>query len=173
MHKLIGSQENERGDMSQLQQDLKKKNPFEQAEQEAILNLLRTSDLFQNRFGRLFRKYELTESQYNVLRILRGEGKPLPSLEIANRMIQVVPAITGLIDRLEKQELVVRKRCESDRRVVYVELAPRAKKLLQQLDGPVRDLHSQLIGHLSPGELKDLSRLLEKARSRMVTEQDQ
>ncbi len=80
---------------SRLQDELKKKRPFELAEQEAILNILRTSDLFQNRFGRLLREYDLTQSQYNVLRILRGEGKPMPCLEIGDRMIQVVPAMTG------------------------------------------------------------------------------
>lgn len=71
----------------QLQRELKKKRPFESPEQEAVLNILRTNDQFQNRFGRLFREYGLTPSQYNVLRILRGEGKPMPCLEIGERMI--------------------------------------------------------------------------------------
>ena len=78
-----------------LQRELKKRGPFESLEQEAMLNLLRTNDQFQNQFGRLFRENGLTSSQYNVLRILRGEGKPMPCLEVADRMIQVVPAITG------------------------------------------------------------------------------
>lgn len=150
---------------SRLQSELKKKRPFESLHQEALLNLVRTNDQFQNRFGRLFREYGLTGSQYNVLRILRGEGKPLPSQEIAERMIQVVPAMTGLIDRLEKQELVERERCTKDRRVVYVRLTPKALKLLDKLDGPVMDLHLRLTGHLTQAELKELSRLLEKARS--------
>lgn len=150
---------------SRLQLELKKKGTFESPEQEAMLNVLRTSDEFQNRFGRLFREYDLTASQYNVLRILRGEGKPLPSLEIADRMIQVVPAITGLIDRLEKAELVARHRCEQDRRVVYVEITKKALKILSEMDEPLIDLHRSLIGHLTRKELKDLIRLLEKARA--------
>jgi len=148
-----------------LQRELKKRQPFESPEVEAILNILRTGDQFQNRFGRLFREYGLTTSQYNVLRILRGEGKPMPSLEIADRMIQVVPAITGLIDRLEKQELVKRERCTEDRRVVYVELTKKAVKLLKEIDEPDVALHKQLIGHLTRKELKELSRLLEKSRT--------
>ena len=129
-----------------------------------MLNLLRTNDQFQNQFGRLFREYGLTSSQYNVLRILRGEGKPMPCLEVADRMIQVVPAITGLIDRLEKQELVNRERCTEDRRVVYIEITRKALTLLKQMDEPVNELHERLIGHLTRAELKELSRLLEKAR---------
>ena len=149
---------------SRLQRELRKKRPFESPEQEAVLNILRTNDQFQNRFGRLFREYGLTSSQYNVLRILRGEGKPLPCLEIGDRMIQVVPAMTGLLDRLEKQELIQRERCTADRRVVYVEITKKGIDLLKQLDQPVSDLHQHLIGHLNRTELKELSRLLEKAR---------
>ena len=147
-----------------LQLELKKKRPFESAEQEAVLNILRTDDQFQNRFGRLFREYGLTPSQYNILRILRGEGKPLPCLEIGERMIQLVPAMTGLIDRLEKQELVTRERCIEDRRVIYIQITKKALKLLKKMDTPVMDLHQQLIGHLSRSEQRELSRLLEKAR---------
>lgn len=155
---------------SRLQVELKKKQPFEFAEQEAILNILRTSDQFQNRFGRLLREYDLTQSQYNVLRILRGQGKPMPCLEISDRMIQVVPAMTGLLDRLEKQGLVQRERCTEDRRVVYVELTDAARKLLERMDNPVMELHTQLIGHLTQAELKELSRLLEKARASVQSE---
>lgn len=154
---------------SNLQQELRKKQPFDSLEQAAILNILRTSDIFHNQFGKLFREYGLTPSQYNVLRILRGEGKPMPSLEIASRMVQVVPAITGLLDRLQAQELVKRKRCTEDRRVVYIEITPKALKLLKQIDEPDLELHQKLIGHLSKDELRELSRLLEKARTSLTS----
>src|SRR5207302_4636444 len=119
-----------------LQAELKKRRPFESPEQEVILNLLRTSDRIQIRFARLFREHGLTPSQYNILRILRGEGKPLPILEIADRMVTVVPGITGLIDRLEQAGLVERRRCPDDRRVVYVALRDKSMELLAELDGP-------------------------------------
>ncbi len=155
---------------NKLQDELKKKRPFESPEQEAALNLLRTSDRLQNRFLRLFRQYSVTPSQYNVLRILRGEGKPMPCLEIAERMVQVVPAMTGLIDRLEKQKLVHRDRCTEDRRVIYIALTDQGKKLLAELDEPVLELHRSLLGHLSEAELKELSRLLEKARQNVAND---
>src|SRR4029078_3938966 len=110
--------------MSSLQQEIKKKEPFELPEQEAMLNILRTADQLQIRFVRLFRKFGLTPQQYNILRILRGEGRPLPILEIGARMITGGPGITGLIDRLEAAGLVERKRCDQDRRVIYVAIAP-------------------------------------------------
>ena len=130
-----------------------------------MLNILRSNDLFQNRVIRFFRQYKLTPPQYNILRILRGEGKPLPSLEIADRLIQVVPAITGLVDRLEKAEFITRRRCEQDRRVVYVEITSKALKVLQKIDEPLNQMHEELLGHLSRAEKKELIRLLEKARA--------
>src|ERR1700730_690886 len=105
-----------------LQHELKKKRPFESPAQEAALSLLRTNDQLQIRFARLFREHGLTPSQYNVLRILRGEGQPLPVLEIAARTVTVVPGITGLIDRLEQAGFVHRERFVSDRRVIYVKI---------------------------------------------------
>jgi DNA-binding MarR family transcriptional regulator len=149
---------------TKLQQELKKKRPFDSPEQEAALNILRTSDQLQIRFVRLLREYGLTSSQYNVLRILRGEGNPLPILEIASRTITVVPGITGLIDRLQQAGFVRRLRCEQDRRVIYVALTDQAIKTLAALDEPLVTLHRKLLGHLSQSELKDLIRLLEKVR---------
>src|SRR6266849_10874703 len=147
-----------------LQHELKKKRPFESPEQEAALSVLRTSDQLQIRFARLLREHGLTPSQYNILRILRGEGKPLPILEIASRTITVVPGITGLIDRLERGGFVHRLRCEKDRRVIYVALTDQGTKTLADLDEPLLILHRKLMGHLSQGESKELIRLLEKVR---------
>src|SRR5690242_20263084 len=147
-----------------LQHELKKRRPFESPEQEAALSVLRTGDQLQIRFARLLREHGLTPSQYNVLRILRGEGRPLPILEIASRTITVVPGITGLIDRLERAGFVHRVRCEDDRRVIYVALTDQGTRTLADLDEPLLALHRKLMGHLSQGDLKDLIRLLEKLR---------
>jgi len=96
---------------------------------------------------------------------LRGEGKPLPILEIASRTITVVPGITGLIDRLEQAGFVNRLRCDKDRRVIYVVLTDHGMTTLAALDEPLNDLHHKLLGHLSQAELKELIRLLEKLRA--------
>jgi DNA-binding MarR family transcriptional regulator len=156
-----------------LQHELKKKRPFESPEEEALLSVVRTSDRLQIRFARLLREYGLTSpTQYNILRILRGEGQPLPILEIASRTITVVPGITGLIDRLEQAGFVNRLRCEKDRRVIYVALTDQGMTTLAALDEPLVALHHKLVGHLSQGELKELIRLLEKVREPLVGTDD-
>src|SRR3984885_5718943 len=151
-----------------LQHELKKKRPFASPLEEALLSVVRTSDRLHIRFARLLREHGLTPSQYNVLRILRGEGKPLPILEIASRTITVVPGITGLIDRLERAGFVNRLRCEKDRRVIYVALTDQGMTTLATLDEPLVALHHTLVGHLSQGELKELIRLLEKVREALA-----
>src|ERR1700688_3541227 len=156
-----------------LQHELKKKRPFESPEEEALLSVVRTSDQLQIRFARLLREFVLTSpTQNNILRILRGEGKPLPILEIASRTITVVPGITGLIDRLERAGFVHRLRCEKDRRVIYVALTDQATKTLADLDEPLLAMNRKLMGHLSQGELKELIRLLEKLREPLAGTED-
>jgi len=147
-----------------LQRELGKKNPFESPEKEAMLNIVRTSDQFQNRLGKLFRSFGLTGSQHNVLRILRGEGRPMQCMEIRSRMIHIVPAMTGLLDRLANDGFVTRTRCEQDGRVIYVDLTTKARTVLEKIDEPLTAMYRECLGHLSRAELEQLSSLLEKAR---------
>jgi DNA-binding MarR family transcriptional regulator len=151
-----------------LQHELKKKRPFASLDQEVLLNILRTNDQFQIRLERLFRQFGLTSSQYNVLRILRGEGDSLPITEIASRTVTVVPGMTGLIDRLETAEMVRRDRSAEDRRVIYVEITPKALEVLAKLDKPLMELHAQMVGGLNDTEKRDIVRLMEKLRSSLA-----
>jgi len=151
-----------------LQHELKKKRPFASLDQEVLLNILRTNDQLQIRLERLFRQFGLTSSQYNVLRILRGEGDSLPITEIASRTVTVVPGMTGLIDRLESAEMVRRDRSAEDRRVIYVEITPKALEVLAKLDKPLMELHAQMVGGLNDTEKRDIVRLMEKLRSSLA-----
>ncbi len=147
-----------------LREELKKRGPFDSVEQEATLSILRTSDLLDNRLARLLREHGLTMSQYNVLRILRGEGGPLPCLEIAQRMIQVAPAITRVIDQLLDLQLITKTQSEQDRRVYSIEMTPAATRLLAKIDKPLLDLHEKLLAGASRNDLKTLIRILEAVR---------
>ncbi|MFN3193107.1 MAG: MarR family winged helix-turn-helix transcriptional regulator [Aureliella sp.] len=148
-----------------LRSELKKRKPFDSVEQEATLALMRTSDLLENRLARLLREYGLTLTQYNVLRILRGEGKPMPCLEVAERMIQVAPAITRVIDQLLKLKLITKTQSDQDRRVFEVELTPNAAKLLKKMDQPVLDLHASLLSGVKKSDLRSLIQALELIRA--------
>jgi len=104
-----------------------------------------------------------------VLRILRGAGENgLPTLEIAERMIEEAPGITRLIDRLEGKKLVKRERCKKDRRRVWCQITKDGLALLEKLDTPVREAERAL-GSLSSTELTQLVALLDRARSGFQT----
>ena len=150
--------------MSKLQEDLRRTKPFELQQQEVVIRVLRTNELFQPQVGKLFKSFGLTQPQYNILRILRGAGERLPSLEIAKRMINVAPAITNLIDKLEKRGLVKRERSTKDRRVLYINLTAEGLALTNKIDAPNLDMHMDLVGHLTEEEGAQLLALLEKAR---------
>jgi len=147
-----------------LQQEIGKRQPFELPEQEAWLNLQRSAEHLSGDFDHLFKRHGLSTAQHNVLRILRGHAKPVPSLSIASQMVARVPDITRLVDRLEAAGLVARTRCEEDRRVVYVSITQKGLDVLASLDRPVIELHRSQLGHMTKKELAELNRLLEKAR---------
>ena len=151
-----------------LQAEIKKRRPFSQPGEEAYLNLLRTESMLSAHFESLFKRHRLTGPKYNVLRILRGAKmngeQALPCLEVAERMITRVPDITRLVDRLVTRGLVARRKSSEDRRVVWVSITTAGLKALEALDRPTRSVLQQALGHLTTGELSQLSRLLEKAR---------
>lgn len=148
-----------------LQDEIKKRKPFDSVEQEATLAIMRTSDLLENRIARLLREYNLTLSQYNVLRILRGEGEPMPCLEVADRMIQVAPAITRVMDQLLALGLITKTQSDQDRRVFEIELTQDALRLLKKIDQPILDLHASLLSNVAKADLATLIRLLDAVRA--------
>ena len=152
--------------VSRIQQEIKQKRPFGSKAQEATIGLMRTADLVRRAVGHIVEPCGITPQQYNVLRILRGAGENgLPTLEIAERMIEETPGITRLIDRLETKRLVSRKRCKEDRRRVWCRITPEGLALLDKLDGPIRDADSLALGSLTSKELTQLVSLLDRARS--------
>ncbi len=152
---------------SRLQQEIKQSKPFRSTAQEASLGLLRTVDVLKRRMAALIEPHGITGQQYNVLRILRGAGSDgLPTLEIAERMIEQAPGITRLLDRLETKRLVHRERCPEDRRQVTCRITASGLTLLGRLDEVVNGADETLISDLTPAEQKQLIRLLDRIRDR-------
>ena len=133
----------------------------------AFLDLQRTCDLLARGPAQILKNEDLSPTQYNVLRILRGSPDGLPCGEIANRMITRDPDITRLLDRLEKRSLISRWRESKDRRVVLARITPNGLKLLTRLDQPVEEAHRKQLGHLGKDRLRALAELLAAARARV------
>ena len=138
-------------------------------EEGVFLDLLRTCDLLSRGPAQLLKSEDLSPTQYNVLRILRGAPPAgLPCGEIASRMITRDPDITRLLDRLEKQALISRCREAEDRRMVVARIATKGLKLLARLDQPVQEIHRKQLGHLGGAKLKELQGLLASARTKVA-----
>ena len=92
-----------------LAQEIGKKQPFESAEEEAFLNIVRTANVLTSDAARFIKRYGLSEPQYNALRILRGHGpRGVPSQTIGEQLVSQVPDITRLVDRLVRAGLAER-----------------------------------------------------------------
>lgn len=144
--------------MTKLQKEIKQKKPFRSRRHEAVLAIVRTADVLKRRW-RIAEEWGVTGQQYNVLRILRGSHpEPLPTMEIASRMIENTPGITGLIDRLEEKGLVKRARDAEDRRCSRCSITEKGLALLRQMDPSVDRNEEEALAML---EAKDLDRLIE------------
>ena len=150
-----------------LRDEIQQQKPFASLEQEALLSVLRTADVLMQRITAVLKPFNLSHSQYNALRILRGAGPDgLACQEVAERMITRDPDITRLLDRLEARGLVTRTRDQKDRRVVMARITPEGERLLAALDQPIAEVDRQPLQHLGEQRLRALIQLLELARER-------
>jgi len=153
--------------MAGLKLEIAQEPPFFSVEEEALLNLLRTSDCLHRAFHLKTRGWGVTSTQYNVLRILRGaQPHGLTCSAIGTRMITAEPDITRLLSRLKALKFVRQQRDRNDRRVVWTQISETGLELLKEMDPVIQRLPIDLLGHLDKAELAELIRLLELARTR-------
>ncbi|CAN5889862.1 MarR family transcriptional regulator [soil metagenome] len=149
--------------------ELIKQEHFSSPSQEAVLNVQTTQAYLHSEIAATLESYGITPAQYNVLRILRGKYPETATCSyIGERLLDRTPDVTRLLDRLEKSGLVDRLRSSADRRVMLVSLTDSGRTLLKSLDQPVEDKLQRLTRHLSDGELRQLSNLLERVRQDQV-----
>lgn len=135
-------------------------------EEDAFTSLLLTADVLSRNVEKVLRSADVSPTQYNVLRILRGSPQGLPCSEIGKRMINRDPDITRLLDRLEQRGLVSRSRETKDRRLVLTRITPQGLTVLAGLDVPVTKMHRSQLGHLGRERLQTLVELLQAARQK-------
>ena len=151
---------------TKLQKELKQNKPFKSLEEEVILNLARTAEYLASASALVFKAADLTATQYNVLRILRGAGSEgLSCSEIGERMVTKESDITRLLDRIESRGLISRERPASNRRLVIARITNAGLKVLEELDEPVAEINRHLVGHLGKEKLKTVNELMEEIRS--------
>lgn len=146
-----------------------KQGRFESPVQEAILNVLVAAGHLRERIGRLCAVHDISNTQFNVLRILKGgPDSGYSRHEIQERLLERAPDVTRLIDRLESRGLVERVRSTEDRRLSVTRIMPAGLALLEEIQPHIALLMLQMGGRLSEADCHEMSRICE----RIYTEDD-
>ncbi|MBZ0097927.1 MAG: MarR family transcriptional regulator [Taibaiella sp.] len=131
----------------------------------AFLNVMFTGVWLQQKMGQLLKPFDITETQYNVLRILRGQnGEAMNLYEIQNRMIQKMSNVSRLIDKLVAKKLVTRRECKENRRRVDIGITQKGLDLLDAIDPAIEPFFSQLNENLTKDEARQMGEWLDKMR---------
>lgn len=131
--------------------------------QKAGINLIYTYNWANEKMKDLFEQYDITAQQFNILRILRGAGEPLSTMQIRQRMLDKMSDTSRIVDRLLKKDLVKKVVCKSDRRLVDVTITEKGLTLLERMDNHQEEMDS-IFKNLSETEANTLNQLLDKIR---------
>ena len=145
-----------------LEKDINQKL-FRNEYQKGIINLIYTYNWMNEKMKRVFDKEDVTGQQYNILRILRGAGKPISTLQIRDRMLDKMSDTSRIVDRLVLKGLAQKTVCKNDKRLVDVSISSKGKKLLEKIDQYEKDMDA-IFGNLSESEAKTLNKLFDKIR---------
>lgn len=137
---------------------------FRNEYQKSVLNLIYTFNWMNEKLNQRFEPFDITQQQFNILRILRGAGQPISTLQIRQRMLDKMSDTSRIVDRLIKKGLVKKTVCREDRRLVDVLLTEKGKKLLQHMD-ELEPEFDAVIQNLNQGEARQLNELLDKIRT--------
>lgn len=150
--------------LSTVGDEIRQTKAFATIEEELLVSLLRTTAVLQERFEQMIRPFNLSMTQYNVLRILRGaepEGRTCG--EIGERMIAREPDVTRLLERMEKANLIKRTRHSADRRVVVTRITSGGLKLLDEIDPKLREIDG-LLKPMGARKIETTLKLLNEVR---------
>jgi len=145
--------------MAEFSKEINSKFPNEKVK--ALLNIKFTANFLDTVGNAMFKPFNISEQQYNILRILRGAKEAITVKTVKERMVQKSPNSTRLMDKLCDKGLIERTRCENDRRVVYVEINEKGLALLDKIK---MDDFDEYLNTITEDEAKILNELLDKVR---------
>jgi DNA-binding MarR family transcriptional regulator len=138
---------------------------FRNEKQKATINIVYTYYWITEKIKAILDEEDITPQQYNILRILRGSFPvPLSTLQIRERMLDKMSDTSRIVDRLISKDLVTKKICSKDKRLVDVTITEKGKELLEKLDKRNDEIDG-VLGGLNETELFTINKLLDKIRS--------
>lgn len=151
--------------ISAVGEEILQSRAFATIEEELLVSLLRTTDVLHEHFEKIIRPFNISMTQYNVLRILRGaEPTGRTCGEIGERMIAREPDVTRLLERMEKAGLIRRSRDSGDRRVVVTRITDAGLKLLDEMEPKMREIDG-LLKPMGERKIENTLKLLDEVRA--------
>jgi DNA-binding MarR family transcriptional regulator len=145
-----------------IEKDIQQAN-FRNEYQKMGINLLYTANWLNEKVGKFLVQEDITQQQYNILRILRGSDKPLSTLQIRERMLDKMSDTSRIVDRLIVKELVAKTICPTDKRLVDITLTPKGLALVEKLD-LYNDKIDAILKGVTDTEAKTINEILDKLR---------
>jgi MarR family transcriptional regulator, 2-MHQ and catechol-resistance regulon repressor len=145
-----------------IEQDINQ-SKFRNGHQKAAINLIYTYNWMNEKMKTLFESHEITPQQFNILRILRGAGKPISTLQIRQRMLDKMSDTSRIVDRLVIKGVVKKLVCKTDKRLVDISITDKGKKLLVKIDAHEEELDG-ILNNLTEADTATLNKLLDKIR---------
>ena len=145
-----------------IEKDIQQSN-FRNEYQKLGINIMYTANWLNEKISSVLSQEDITQQQYNILRILRGAEKPLSTLQIRSRMLDKMSDTSRIVDRLVAKELVEKNTCPSDKRLVDVVLSKKGFAVLEKLDLLNNHLDSLMKG-ISEKEASTLNQMLDQLR---------
>lgn len=141
-----------------------KQAKFRNAHQKAVINLLYTANWLLDRNASFFKGYGITNQQFNILRILRGQHpKKISGSEIKSRMIDKNSDVSRLLDRLLTKNLIEKTPCPNDKRAADVMISQKGLDLLHEIDEKMDATDVKTLG-INSEEAEALNNLLDRCR---------
>ena len=131
----------------------------------AIHQIIKTGHWITDQVGIELRDFEISEPQYNVLKILKGsKGQPITVQGIQSQMLQRTSNVTRIVDKLIDKGLVNRKECPSNRRKMDITITIQGEEFLKPLDKIVLGFHQPMAEKLTNEEAQTLTKLIIKLK---------
>jgi MarR family 2-MHQ and catechol resistance regulon transcriptional repressor len=149
-----------------LNNELQLDRPLRDVRHEAVLNIVRTANIIAQEGAALFRRFDLTEAQFNVLFALKYKERGWTQSDLGKRLVVTRASVTSVLDKLEAKGLVRRKTVPGNRRIYHVELTPKGLGLVDMVEPVYRKNIHAVFGDLDDAACQRLTRDLESIRRR-------
>lgn len=146
-----------------LEEALKQTKPFKSDYQKALVNLIYTHNWVTKDMKTYFKTFGITSKQYNILRILKGAQKPVSTLFVRDRLVESQSDVSRIVDRMLNKELISKKVCRNDKRLVDLELSPKGVEILDKVKVD-QGFIDKVFMNFNSNEISQLNNLLDKIR---------